>query len=61
MLSVVLVSPAFGVEAGQVAFTGGSLNVAQGTVGSFDLVSPDAVIFKYWGRGFDAEYEGEPG
>jgi phosphatidylglycerophosphate synthase len=51
LLSVVLVSPAFAVEAGQVAFTGGSLSVAQGTVGSFDLVSPDAVIFKYGGAG----------
>jgi hypothetical protein len=51
MLSVVLVSPAFAVEAGRVAFAGGSVSVAQGTVGNFDLVSPDAVIFKYGGVG----------
>ena len=50
----VAVTPAFAVEAGQVAYTGGSLSVAQGTIGSFDLTSPTALVFKYAGPGASA-------
>ena len=42
-----LVTHAFAVEAGQVAYAGGSLSVAQGTIGSFDLTSSTALVFKY--------------
>src|SRR4029077_1956514 len=35
VLGAELVTPAFAVEAGRVAYTGGSLSVAQGTIGSF--------------------------
>jgi phosphatidylglycerophosphate synthase len=44
-----LVTPAFAIEAGQVAYTGGSLSVAQGTIGSFDLTSSTALVFKHAG------------
>jgi len=49
-LSVVLVSPAFAVEAGQVAYMGGSLRLAQGTVGSFDTTTGSDLIFKFAGN-----------
>ena len=48
-VSVVLVLPACAVEAGQVAYTGGSLSVVQGTVGSFDTTSPTALVFRFGG------------
>ncbi len=50
VLGAVLATPAFAIETGQVAYTGGSLSVAQGTVGSFDLASSTALIFKHAGR-----------
>jgi hypothetical protein len=61
-VSVALVLPACAVEAGQVAYTGGSLSVAQGTVGRFDTTSPTALIFRFAGAGsnpneVDIEYK----
>ena len=61
-LSVVLVLPACAVEAGQVAYVGGSLSVTQGTVGSFDTTSPTALVFRSGGSGagsneIDIEYK----
>jgi CDP-diacylglycerol--glycerol-3-phosphate 3-phosphatidyltransferase len=53
-LGLVLATPAFAVEAGQVAYTGGSLSVAPGTIGSFDLTSSTALAFKYAGPGASA-------
>jgi phosphatidylglycerophosphate synthase len=50
-LCVVLVLPACAVEAGQVAYVGGSLSVTQGTIGSFDTTSPTALIFRSGGSG----------
>jgi phosphatidylglycerophosphate synthase len=47
VLGADLVTPAFAIETGQVAYTGGSLSVAQGTIGSFDLTSSTALGFKY--------------
>jgi phosphatidylglycerophosphate synthase len=47
VLGAELVTPAFAIETGQVAYTGGSLSVAQGTIGSFDLTSSTALAFKY--------------
>jgi hypothetical protein len=61
-MSVLLALPACAVEAGQVAYTGGSLSVVQGTVGSFDTTSPTALIFRFAGAGsnpnqVDIEYK----
>jgi hypothetical protein len=61
-LSVFLTLPACAVEAGQVAYTGGSLSVPQGTVGSFDTTSPTALVFRFGGSGaslneVDIEYK----
>ena len=61
-LSVVLVLPARAVEAGQVAYAGGSLSVTQGTIGSFDTTSPVALVFRFGGSGagsneVDIEYK----
>jgi hypothetical protein len=53
-MSLMLGVRAFAVETGQVAYAGGSLGLAQGTVGSFDLVSPGALVFKYAGAGAPA-------
>jgi phosphatidylglycerophosphate synthase len=49
-----LATPAFAVELGQVAYTGGSLSMAQGTTGSFDLASPTSLVFRYAGPGASA-------
>jgi hypothetical protein len=49
-----LATRAFAVESGQVAYTGGSLSVAQGTIGSFDVTSSTALVFKYAGPGASA-------
>jgi hypothetical protein len=54
VLGAALVPTAFAVEAGQVAYTGGSLSVAQGTTGSFDLTSSTALVFRYGGPGASA-------
>jgi CDP-diacylglycerol--glycerol-3-phosphate 3-phosphatidyltransferase len=54
VLKAALATPAFAVEAGQVAYTGGSLSMAQGTIGSFDLTSSRALIFKHAGPGASA-------
>jgi phosphatidylglycerophosphate synthase len=54
VLGAELVTPAFAIEAGQVAYTGGSLSVAQGTIGSFDVTSSTALVFKYAGPGASA-------
>lgn len=54
VLGTELVTPAFAIETAQVAYTGGSLRVAQGTIGSFDLTSPTALAFKYAGPGGSA-------
>jgi hypothetical protein len=47
VLGTKFVTPAFAIETGQVAYAGGSLSVAQGTIGSFDLTSSTALTFKY--------------
>jgi CDP-diacylglycerol--glycerol-3-phosphate 3-phosphatidyltransferase len=49
VLGAELVTPAFAIEAGQVAYTGGSLSMAQGTIGSVDLTSSTALVFKHAG------------
>jgi phosphatidylglycerophosphate synthase len=46
-LSLLLAAPAFAVEAGQVAYTSGTLTIPQGTIGSFDTTSPTALVFKF--------------
>jgi hypothetical protein len=61
-VGVLLALPACAVEAGQVAYTGGSLSVVQGTVGSFDTTSPRALVFRFVGPGassneVDIEYK----
>jgi CDP-diacylglycerol--glycerol-3-phosphate 3-phosphatidyltransferase len=53
-LGAELVTPAFAIEAGQVAYTGGSLSVTQGTIGNFDLTSSTDLVFKYAGPGATA-------
>jgi hypothetical protein len=35
------------VEAGQAAYTSGTLNVAQGTIGSLDIRVPATLVFKF--------------
>jgi phosphatidylglycerophosphate synthase len=50
-LSVLLVAPCFAVEAGQVAYMSGSLTVPQGTIGGFDTMSPEALVFKFTASG----------
>ena len=50
VVGVGLVSPAFAMDAGQVAYTGGTLHVAKGTIGSLDMATLDmALVFKYGG------------
>jgi hypothetical protein len=61
-ISLLVSVPAFAVDAGQVAYTGGSLSISQGTVGSFDATSPAALIFRFTGAGtragqVDIEYK----
>jgi phosphatidylglycerophosphate synthase len=46
-VSLMLALPAFAVEEGQVVYTGGSLSVPQGTIGSLDWISPAALVFKF--------------
>jgi phosphatidylglycerophosphate synthase len=50
-LSLVFAAPAFAVEAGQVAYTSGTLTIPQGTIGSFETTSPTALIFKFTASG----------
>jgi CDP-diacylglycerol--glycerol-3-phosphate 3-phosphatidyltransferase len=49
VVGVGLVTPAFAVDAGQVAYTGGTLHVAKGTIGSLEMTSPTALTFLYGG------------
>jgi hypothetical protein len=42
-----LAVPAFAVEAGQVAYTSGTLAVPQGTIGSLDTASPTVLVFRF--------------
>jgi phosphatidylglycerophosphate synthase len=51
VLSVLLVAPCFAVEAGQVAYMSGTLTVPQGTIGGFDTMSPEALVFKFAASG----------
>ena len=39
--------PAFAVEAGQVAYTGGSAGIARDTLGVLDTTSPTTLVFKF--------------
>ncbi len=46
-LGALLTVPVFAVEAGQVAYTSGSLTIPQGTLGSLDTTSATALVFRY--------------
>lgn len=52
-----MIAPAFAVEAGQVAYTGGTLPVSKGTIGMLDTRSPTALVFKYGGTGTGGQVE----
>jgi phosphatidylglycerophosphate synthase len=47
LLSSIFAVPTFAVEAGQVAYTSGTLTVAQGTIGSLDIRVPTTLVFKF--------------
>jgi CDP-diacylglycerol--glycerol-3-phosphate 3-phosphatidyltransferase len=54
LLSLQVVVPVFAVEAGQVAYTSGSLSISPGTIGSFDVSSPTVLVFRFVGAGSNA-------
>jgi phosphatidylglycerophosphate synthase len=47
VLSLPLSALAFGVETGQVAYTGGSAGIARDTLGVLDTASPTTLVFKF--------------
>jgi phosphatidylglycerophosphate synthase len=47
LLSSIFSVPTFAVEAGQVAYTSGTLTVAQGTIGRLDIKVPTTLVFKF--------------
>ena len=47
VLGLPMAVPAFAVEAGQVAYMGGSAGIARGTLGVLDTTLPTALIFKF--------------
>ena len=49
LLCVGIVPAAFAADEGQAAYTGGTLPVAKGTIGSLDTTSPTALMFRYGG------------
>jgi phosphatidylglycerophosphate synthase len=51
VLGVLVARPCFAVEAGQVAYLSGTLAVRQGTIGGFDTVSPEGLVFKFTASG----------
>lgn len=55
VLGLPLSARAFGVETGQVAYTGGSAGVARDTLGVLDTISPTTLVFKFKGA------DGKPG
>jgi phosphatidylglycerophosphate synthase len=48
---LLLVAPAFAVEAGQVAYASGTLTIPQGTIGSLETTSPTVLVFKFTASG----------
>jgi hypothetical protein len=54
VLGLLVAAPAFAVDAGQVAYTSGSLSISLGTIGSFDVTSPTALVFRFIGAGSNA-------
>jgi CDP-diacylglycerol--glycerol-3-phosphate 3-phosphatidyltransferase len=54
VLGLLVAGPAFAVDAGQVAYTSGSLSISPGTIGSFDVTSPTALVFRFMGAGSNA-------
>ena len=55
VVSAVFVSSAFAVQDGQVAYAGGTVHVARGTMGSLDTTSPTALVFRYGSGGGHVE------
>jgi CDP-diacylglycerol--glycerol-3-phosphate 3-phosphatidyltransferase len=49
VMGAVFVTRAFAVDAGQTAYTGGTLRVPKGTIGALDTTSPTALVFRYGG------------
>jgi hypothetical protein len=50
VVGVELVTPAFAMEPGQATYTGGTLHVAKGSVGTLDTAALDkALVFRYGG------------
>jgi phosphatidylglycerophosphate synthase len=50
-VGVLLTSPAFAVEAGQVAYISGTLTVPRGTIGGLDTTLPGALVFRFTASG----------
>ena len=51
VLSALLTVPTFAVERGQVAYDSGTLNIAEGTIGSLDISVPTTLIFRFTAAG----------